>query len=65
MILTKRLAMSRIVRSIAALVEDTVALIALPASAQTEAVWKPETFRLSNGMTAVVLPDHRAPCRVD
>jgi len=61
LILTKRLATSRIVRSIAALVAATVALIALPASAQTEAVWKPETFRLSNGMTAVVLPDHRAP----
>jgi len=23
--------------------------------------WKPETFKLSNGMTAIILPDHRAP----
>jgi len=35
--------------------------VVLPASAQTEPEWKPETFRLANGMTAVVLPDHRAP----
>lgn len=23
--------------------------------------WKPETFTLSNGLTAIILPDHRAP----
>lgn len=59
MILTKKLAASGIIRSIAVLV--AAAVIALPAFAQTETAWKPETFKLSNGMTAVVLPDHRAP----
>jgi zinc protease len=31
------------------------------ASAQDGGEWKPETFKLENGMVAVVLPDHRAP----
>jgi zinc protease len=35
-------------------------LWAAPASAQA-ADWTPETFTLSNGMQAVVLPDHRSP----
>ncbi len=33
----------------------------MPAAAQSRTEWKPETFTLANGMTAVVLPDHRAP----
>lgn len=61
----------RVKRCIAAMVTAMAALIALPASAQpeqskpeqgkTEDTWKPETFTLANGLTAVVLPDHRAP----
>lgn len=56
----------RFKRCIAAMVITMAALIALPASAQTEQsktedTWKPETFTLANGLTAVVLPDHRAP----
>lgn len=31
------------------------------AAAQDGGDWKAETFKLDNGMTAVVLPDHRAP----
>jgi zinc protease len=31
------------------------------APAQAAKAWHPETFELANGMTAVVLPDHRAP----
>ncbi|MEZ6030537.1 MAG: pitrilysin family protein [Hyphomonadaceae bacterium] len=31
------------------------------AAAQNAGEWKPETFTLDNGLTAVVLPDHRAP----
>lgn len=31
------------------------------AVAQDAGEWKPESFKLANGMTAVVLPDHRAP----
>ncbi|OYW42782.1 MAG: hypothetical protein B7Z38_03865 [Rhodobacterales bacterium 12-64-8] len=31
------------------------------AAGQEAGEWKPETFTLSNGMTAVILPDHRAP----
>ncbi len=45
-------------RGIAAMDAATVASV-MPAAAQAE--WKPETFTLANGMTAVVLPDHRAP----
>jgi len=37
------------------------AFVVLPAAAQSKPEWKPETFTLANGMTAVVLPDHRAP----
>ena len=61
MILTQGLAASRFTRSIAAMVAAMAALIALPASAQNDPNWKPETFTLANGMKAVVLPDHRAP----
>ena len=66
MILTQGLAASRFVRSIAAMVTAMATLIVLPASAQpasatNDPAWKPETFTLANGMTAVVLPDHRAP----
>ena len=35
-------------------------LSAAPASAQSDN-WSPQTFTLSNGLQAVVLPDHRAP----
>ncbi len=39
-----------------------VVLVATSAAvAQDGDDWKPETFKLDNGMTAVVLPDHRAP----
>lgn len=31
------------------------------AAGQEAGEWKPETFTLSNGMTAIILPDHRAP----
>ncbi len=61
MILTRLAAALRVKRCIAAMVTAMAALIALPASAQTEDNWKPETFTLANGLTAVVLPDHRAP----
>lgn len=61
MILTQGLAASRFTRSIAAMVAAMAAMIALPASAQNDPNWKPETFTLANGMKAVVLPDHRAP----
>ena len=36
-------------------------LLASPAAAQSAEDWSPQTFTLSNGMRAVVLPDHRAP----
>lgn len=36
-------------------------MLASTASAQSADNWSPQTFKLSNGMTAVVLPDHRAP----
>ena len=36
-------------------------LLAGPASAQAGGDWSPQTFTLSNGLQAVVLPDHRAP----
>ena len=36
-------------------------LLAGPASAQSGGDWSPQTFTLSNGLQAVVLPDHRAP----
>ncbi|HPI49402.1 MAG TPA: pitrilysin family protein [Hyphomonadaceae bacterium] len=61
MILTQGLAASRFTRSIAAMVAAMATMIALPASAQNDPNWKPETFTLANGMKAVVLPDHRAP----
>ena len=61
MILTRLAAALRVKRCIAAMVTTMAALIALPASAQTDDNWKPETFTLANGLTAVVLPDHRAP----
>ncbi len=53
---------ARILRRIAAIAAALVtALVVLPATAQSPETWKPETFTLANGMTAVVLPDHRAP----
>lgn len=36
-------------------------LLAEPSSAQAASDWSPQTFTLSNGLQAVVLPDHRAP----
>ena len=36
-------------------------LLGVPATAQSGNDWAPQTFTLSNGMRAVVLPDHRAP----
>ena len=36
-------------------------LLAGPAAAQVADEWSPQTFMLSNGLQAVVLPDHRAP----
>ncbi len=38
-----------------------VSVSAGQAAAQEGGDWKPQAFRLDNGMTAVVLPDHRAP----
>ncbi|MDZ4761372.1 MAG: pitrilysin family protein [Alphaproteobacteria bacterium] len=38
-----------------------VAALFPSAQAQTSEAWRPETFKLANGITAVVLPDHRAP----
>lgn len=36
-------------------------LLAGPASAQGAHAWSPQTFTLSNGLQAIVLPEHRAP----
>jgi len=38
-----------------------VLLMAGPAAAQSAGEWSPQSFVLSNGLQAVVLPDHRAP----
>lgn len=48
-------------RSFAAMLSVMAAFVVLVPAARAQAEWKPETFTLANGMTAVVLPDHRAP----
>lgn len=52
--------MPGLLRAIAALLVAGI-LLGAPATAQSGADWRPQTFTLSNGMRAVVLPDHRAP----
>ena len=52
--------MPDMLRAIAALLCAGM-LLGATASAQSTDDWKPERFILSNGMRAVVLPDHRAP----
>lgn len=47
-------------RAIAALLVAGM-LFGAPATAQSGTDWAPQSFTLSNGMRAVVLPDHRAP----
>jgi zinc protease len=47
-------------KALAGLLMASLTLVSL-ASAQSADDWSPQTFTLSNGMRAVVLPDHRAP----
>lgn len=43
------------------MVSTVAAFVVFPAGAIAQSDWRPEAFTLANGMTAVVLPDHRAP----
>ena len=52
--------MPGLLRAIAAVLAAGI-LSGAPATAQSGNAWAPESFTLSNGMRAVVLPDHRAP----
>ncbi len=52
--------MPELLRAIAAVLAAGI-LSGAPATAQSGNAWAPESFTLSNGMRAVVLPDHRAP----
>ena len=52
--------MPGLLRAIAALLVAGI-LLGAPATAQSGTDWAPQSFTLSNGMRAVVLPDHRAP----
>jgi zinc protease len=52
--------MPDMLRVLAALIFSGM-LLGAPATAQSGNDWAPQSFTLSNGMRAVVLPDHRAP----
>ena len=52
--------MPGLLRAFAALLVAGI-LVGAPATAQSGENWAPQSFTLSNGMRAVVLPDHRAP----
>jgi len=52
--------MPGLLRTIAVLLVAGI-LLGAPATAHLGYDWSPQTFTLSNGMRAVVLPDHRAP----